>query len=85
MLTIPTINADTFKAIARAVYSHSKLVLCDDVLSGLDPTTEEIVFRRVFAKTGILQRMGISVILATHSGMFMGLFLCRNHLLTSAS
>lgn len=54
-------------SLARALYSRAKLVILDDVLSGLDSVTEELVFRRVFGRDGILRRLGATVVLATHS------------------
>lgn len=54
-------------SLARALYSRAKLVILDDVLSGLDSLTEELVFRRVFGRDGILRRLGATVVLATHS------------------
>ena len=54
-------------SIARAVYARKTLAILDDVLSALDPMTEEIVFRRVFGQDGLLRKTGTNVILATHS------------------
>ncbi|ORY71658.1 multidrug resistance-related protein [Pseudomassariella vexata] len=54
-------------SIARAVYSRKKLAILDDVLSGLDSATEEIVFKRVFSREGIFRMTGTTVIMATHS------------------
>ncbi|KUI53472.1 Multidrug resistance-associated protein 1 [Cytospora mali] len=54
-------------SLARAVYSRKKLAIFDDVLSGLDSVTEELVFTRVFGRTGLLRKIGATVILATHS------------------
>ncbi|ROW15668.1 hypothetical protein VPNG_02110 [Cytospora leucostoma] len=54
-------------SVARAVYSRKKVAILDDVLSGLDSVTEEIVFRRVFGPNGLFRKIGTTVILATHS------------------
>ncbi|KAK7745878.1 hypothetical protein SLS53_002596 [Cytospora paraplurivora] len=54
-------------SVARAVYSRKKVAIFDDVLSGLDSVTEEIVFKRVFSRNGLLRRIGTTVVLATHS------------------
>ncbi|KUI69238.1 Multidrug resistance-associated protein 1 [Cytospora mali] len=54
-------------SVARAVYSRKKLAIFDDVLSGLDSVTEELVFTRVFGRSGLLRKIGATVILATHS------------------
>ncbi|KAK2608594.1 hypothetical protein QQS21_002820 [Conoideocrella luteorostrata] len=54
-------------SIARAVYSRCDLAICDDVLSGLDANTEQIIMRRVFSANGLFEKTGTPVILATHS------------------
>ncbi|KAI1272257.1 P-loop containing nucleoside triphosphate hydrolase protein [Xylaria sp. FL0933] len=54
-------------SIARAVYSRKPIAILDDVLSGLDAVTEEVVFRGVFGKHGMFKKIGTTVILATHS------------------
>ena len=41
-------------------------VIIDDVLSGLDNTTEKPVFDRIFGRNGILRKSRTTVILATH-------------------
>jgi ABC-type nitrate/sulfonate/bicarbonate transport system ATPase subunit len=58
----------SIKAIARAVYARQKLAVFDDVFSGLDTITEELVFSRVFGQQGLLRQTGTTVILATHGG-----------------
>lgn len=54
-------------SLARALYSRAKLVIFDDVLAGLDSVTEELVFKRVFGREGLLRGLGATVVLATHS------------------
>ncbi|KAH7152137.1 P-loop containing nucleoside triphosphate hydrolase protein [Dactylonectria estremocensis] len=54
-------------AIARAVYSRKPVAIFDDVFSGLDKVTEQVVFSRVFGKEGLLSKNGTTVILATHA------------------
>lgn len=54
-------------SLARALYSRAKLVILDDVLAGLDSVTEELVFKRVFGRDGLLHGLGATVVLATHS------------------
>lgn len=54
-------------SLARALYSRAKLVILDDVLAGLDSVTEDLVFRRVFGRDGLLRGLGATVLLATHS------------------
>lgn len=55
------------QAIARAVYCRKRMVIFDDVLSGLDSLTEELVFQRVIGPNGLLRKNGATVVLATHS------------------
>ncbi|KAM0196950.1 hypothetical protein ACHAPI_005499 [Fusarium lateritium] len=54
-------------AIARAVYSRKPIAIFDDVFSGLDKVTEQIIFTRIFGKGGLLRKNGTTVILATHA------------------
>jgi len=55
-------------AIARAVYSRKPIAIFDDVFSGLDKVTEQIIFTQVFGKEGLLRKNGTTIILATHAG-----------------
>jgi ABC-type multidrug transport system ATPase subunit len=54
-------------ALARALYSRKKLVILDDVFSGLDAETEEQVFTRLFGAKGLFRKMGTTVLLVTHA------------------
>ncbi|KAE8441372.1 hypothetical protein EG329_005475 [Mollisiaceae sp. DMI_Dod_QoI] len=54
-------------ALARAIYSRKEVAIIDDMLNGLDRTTEEFVWNNVFGPHGIFRQHGITVILATHS------------------
>ncbi|QGI63185.1 hypothetical protein CEK26_007138 [Fusarium fujikuroi] len=54
-------------AIARALYSRKPVAIFDDVFSGLDKVTEQIIFTRVFGKDGLLRKNGTTIILATHA------------------
>ncbi len=54
-------------AIARALFSQKPIAIFDDVLSGLDPVTRDIVVTRVFGPEGLLRELGIIAILATHA------------------
>jgi ATP-binding cassette subfamily C (CFTR/MRP) protein 1 len=54
-------------ALARAVYAKKELVILDDVFSGLDAETEELVFNRLLRKQGLLQQMQVTVLLVTHA------------------
>ncbi|KAJ5450830.1 ABC transporter integral membrane type 1 [Penicillium cf. griseofulvum] len=57
-------------ALARALYSRSRLVLLDDVFSGIDSSATEAIARDIFSKTGLLRKMRTTVVFATHS-MFL--------------
>lgn len=54
-------------SLARAVYSRKPLLILDDVLSGLDATTEKAVVDRVFGTDGLLRKHAMTAVLATHS------------------
>jgi ATP-binding cassette subfamily C (CFTR/MRP) protein 1 len=54
-------------SLARALYSRTKLVLLDDVLSGLDSQTERLVFNRVLGPHGLLKTNRCTTLLATNS------------------
>ncbi|KAG9235150.1 hypothetical protein BJ875DRAFT_495249 [Amylocarpus encephaloides] len=54
-------------ALARAVYSNIPTVILDDVLSGLDPTTEDHVFNSLLGSEGIWRASGATVILTTNN------------------
>ncbi|KAF5691742.1 multidrug resistance [Fusarium circinatum] len=55
-------------AIARVLYLvDAKLLIFDDVLSGLDARTTDHVFRHVFGRDGMLRRRCATVILCTHN------------------
>lgn len=53
--------------LARAIYSKKETIIMDDVLSGLDSTTEESVFASVFSRGGLLKKHNITVILGTNA------------------
>ncbi|KAJ0327043.1 hypothetical protein COL5a_006217 [Colletotrichum fioriniae] len=58
-------------ALARAVYSRRKLLLLDDVFSGLDNSTSKAVFRRLLGPDGLLRQVGMTVFLATNHVNFL--------------
>ncbi|TEA15049.1 ABC transporter atnG [Colletotrichum sidae] len=53
-------------ALARAVYSRKKLLLLDDVFSGLDNSTSKAVFQRLLGPNGLIRQAGMTVLLATN-------------------
>jgi ATP-binding cassette, subfamily C (CFTR/MRP), member 1 len=63
-------NKIDIQALARAVYSKKPVLLLDDVMSGLDADTENIVFHRLLGRNGLLRQYGITVIAASSAGMF---------------
>ena len=54
-------------SLARALYSRKSLLLLDDVLGGLDASTEEAVVDNVFGNDGFLRRNNMAAILVSHS------------------
>lgn len=57
--------------LARALYHGTDIVICDDVLRGLDADTEDQVFRKVFSANGILRCRKATVVLSTHSVRYL--------------
>ncbi|GKT87234.1 ABC multidrug transporter [Colletotrichum tofieldiae] len=53
--------------LARALYARKPIAVLDDVLSGLDAATHDIVTTRVFGADGLIRKLGMVAILATHS------------------
>jgi len=45
------------------------VLLIDDVLSGLDPITEEHIFTQLFGENGLLRGGNHTTVFATHAGM----------------
>lgn len=58
------------ETLARAVYAQPELLLLDDIVSGLDLRTMEQITHRLLGPGGYLRRQQITVVLATHAGMF---------------
>ncbi|RDH38689.1 P-loop containing nucleoside triphosphate hydrolase protein [Aspergillus welwitschiae] len=54
-------------ALARALYSRCRVLLLDDVFSGIDAATTEIITRSLFGDGGLFQTLQSTVVLATHS------------------
>lgn len=57
--------------LARALYHDTDIVICDDVLRGLDADTEDQVFRKVFSTNGLLRHRKATVVLSTHSVRYL--------------
>ncbi|CAE7199875.1 hypothetical protein P3342_010333 [Pyrenophora teres f. teres] len=53
--------------LARAVYSRRSVVFLDDVMSGLDATTEEVIFASLLGPEGLLRKSGTTVVFATNA------------------
>ncbi|KAK4208910.1 hypothetical protein QBC37DRAFT_60766 [Rhypophila decipiens] len=54
-------------ALARAVYARRRIIILDDVLSGLDLGTENHVFHALFGERGLCREVGSSVIVVSSS------------------
>lgn len=54
-------------SLARALYARKPVSVIDDMLAGLDNTTEKLVFDRVFGRHGFFRKRNATVILATHA------------------
>lgn len=55
-------------SIARAIYlTTANFLIFDDVLSGLDVSTEKHLFNHIFAPGGFLRQAGIAALLCTHN------------------
>lgn len=54
-------------SVARSLYSESKLLIFDDILSGLDADTGTELFRRVFGPDGLVRQSKVTAIVCTHS------------------
>lgn len=63
------IDIHALQALARAVYSRKDLLILDDVFSGMDAHTVNLVSRRLLGNDGLLRKRGRTVVLATHSRM----------------
>ncbi|OGM42517.1 hypothetical protein ABOM_008320 [Aspergillus bombycis] len=58
-------------AVARAIYARKPLLLLDDSFSGLDTTSQSLIDNRLFGPTGLLRKVGCTVVLATHSRRYL--------------
>ncbi|POR38791.1 Canalicular multispecific organic anion transporter 2 [Tolypocladium paradoxum] len=55
-------------SFARALYSRNPIMILDDVLTGLDRSTERHILDAVFGPEGLLKMFNSTVILTTNSG-----------------
>ncbi|XHG06242.1 hypothetical protein AWENTII_009447 [Aspergillus wentii] len=53
-------------SLARALYARPQLLLLDDVLSGLDTSTEQIVVDSILGADGVCRRNNMTVVLVTN-------------------
>ncbi|WQF87903.1 Putative AAA+ ATPase domain, ABC transporter type 1, transmembrane domain-containing protein [Colletotrichum destructivum] len=61
-------------SLARALYSRKKILLLDDVLSGLDLSTERAVAHNVLGPNGLCRRLGITVMMAAPNTKYAAYF-----------
>ena len=54
-------------ALARAVYCKADLLVLDDIFSGLDNDTEDLIFRNLFGRYGPIKRFKTTVLMVTHA------------------
>ncbi|KAJ5702452.1 ATP-binding cassette transporter [Penicillium malachiteum] len=57
-------------ALCRAIYSRAKLVVLDDVFSGVDTHNVSLISNGLFGQRGYFRSAGITVLLVTHTGEF---------------
>ncbi|KAH7074750.1 P-loop containing nucleoside triphosphate hydrolase protein [Paraphoma chrysanthemicola] len=69
-------------ALARAIYFRRSIVLIDDVLCGLDASTEEHVFEAVLGENGLLRGADTTVIYVTNA---VHRFTKADHIITLGS
>ncbi|KAL4951097.1 P-loop containing nucleoside triphosphate hydrolase protein [Aspergillus filifer] len=55
-------------ALARAVYSRCKVILLDDVFSGIDASGTNAITQSLFGEDGLFRRLQTTVVATTHSG-----------------
>ncbi|KAK2127563.1 P-loop containing nucleoside triphosphate hydrolase protein [Fusarium oxysporum II5] len=52
-------------SLARAVYAQKRIIILDDVFSGLDMHTENAVFHNLLGTQGLLRQLNTTVVMAT--------------------
>jgi ABC-type transport system involved in cytochrome bd biosynthesis fused ATPase/permease subunit len=55
-------------ALCRAIYSRSKLLVLDNVFSGVDAHNISLISNGLFSQGGYFRSAGITVLMATHTG-----------------
>ncbi|RYP65462.1 hypothetical protein DL770_008992 [Monosporascus sp. CRB-9-2] len=60
-------------SLARAVYSRKKLILLDDVFSGVDARNAALISERLLGRQGLLRRSLTTVVLVTHAPSLISL------------
>ena len=55
------------EALARAIYARRAIVVLDDVFSGMDAHTADVVSSRLLGHEGLLRKHRTTVVIATHS------------------
>ncbi|KAI8633828.1 putative ABC transporter [Xylariaceae sp. FL1651] len=60
-------------ALARALFSKCEIALLDDVLSGLDGSTEQAVVYNLFGTAGLYRQLHTTVILVSNSSQYFHL------------
>ncbi|RAK97248.1 P-loop containing nucleoside triphosphate hydrolase protein [Aspergillus ibericus CBS 121593] len=59
--------------LARALYARPELLILDDVLSGLDNTTQHNVIERLFGAQGVGRQARITTVVVTHHATLISL------------
>ncbi|PYI08532.1 P-loop containing nucleoside triphosphate hydrolase protein [Aspergillus sclerotiicarbonarius CBS 121057] len=59
--------------LARALYARPELLILDDILSGLDNTTQHNVIERVFGAQGVARQARIATVVVTHHATLISL------------
>jgi len=72
------------QALARAVYARREICVLDDVFSGLDASTENLVFHSLLGERGLLRDLRTTVILVSSDGMSPCSSPQVSHLLTAS-
>lgn len=66
-MLVHLIQTNIVQALARAIYSRKSLLVLDDIFSGLDLRTSNLIVERVFSRNGLVRQLGMTVVLATHA------------------